>query len=56
MNLSKFSHSAMFVGAMACSKTEFLLRLLETEYKNHLDQVKNEARVTSLRTFSDQIF
>ena len=37
MNLPKFSHSAMFVGAMACEKTEFLLRLLETVYNNHFE-------------------
>ena len=37
MNLLKFPHSAMFVGVMACGKTEFLLRLLETIYKNHLE-------------------
>ena len=37
MNLPKFPHSAMFVGVTACSKTEFLLRLLETIYKNHLE-------------------
>ena len=35
MNLPKFPHSAMFVGVMACGKTEFLLKLLETVYKNH---------------------
>ena len=27
----------MFVGVTACGKTEFLLRLLETEYKNHFE-------------------
>ena len=27
----------MFVGATAYGKTEFLLRLLETEYKNHFE-------------------
>ena len=27
----------MIVGVMACGKTEFLLCLLETEYKNHLE-------------------
>ena len=32
-----FPHNAMFVGVMTCSKTKFLLRLLETEYKNHLE-------------------
>ena len=37
MNLQKFPDSAMFVGVMACCKTEFLLRLLETEYKNHFE-------------------
>ena len=37
MNLPKFPHSAMFVGVTACRKTEFLLRLLETVYKNHLE-------------------
>ena len=36
-DLPKFPHSAMFVGVMACSKTEFLLRLPETEYKNHFE-------------------
>ena len=35
MNLPKFSHSAMFVGVMACVKTEFLLKLLEIVYRNH---------------------
>ena len=37
MNLPKFPHSAMFVGVMACGKTEFLLKLLETIYKNHFE-------------------
>ena len=37
MNLPKFPHSAMFVGVMACGKTEFLLRLLKTVYKNHFE-------------------
>ena len=37
MNLLKFPHSAMFVGVMACGKTEFLLRLLETIYNNHFE-------------------
>ena len=27
----------MFVGVMACGKTEFLLKLLETVYKNHFE-------------------
>ena len=37
MNLPKFPHSAMFVGVMACGKTEFLLQLLETVYNNHFE-------------------
>ena len=37
MNLPKFPHSAMFVGVTACGKAEFLLRLLETVYKNHFE-------------------
>ena len=37
MNVPKFPHSAMFVGVTACGKTEFLLQLLETVYKNHFE-------------------
>ena len=37
MNLPKFPHSAMFVGVTAFGKTEFLLQLLETVYKNHFE-------------------
>ena len=37
MNLPKFPHCGMIVGVTACGKTEFLLRLLETEYKNHFE-------------------
>ena len=37
MNSSEFPHSAMFIGVTACGKTEFLLRLLETKYKNHFE-------------------
>ena len=37
MNLLKFPHSAMFVGVTACGKTEFLLNLFETVYKNHFE-------------------
>ena len=37
MNLPKFPHSTMFVGVMACGNNDFLLRLLETEYKNHFE-------------------
>ena len=35
MNFPKFPHSAMFVGATNVGRTEYLLRILETEYKNH---------------------
>ena len=37
MNLPKFPHSAMLVGCTSCGKTEFLLRLLETVFKNHFE-------------------
>ena len=37
MNLPKFPHSAMFIGCTNVGKTEFLLHLLETEYKNHFE-------------------
>ena len=37
MNLPKFPHSAMFVGVTASGKTEFLLKLLETVYKNYFE-------------------
>ena len=37
MEFPKFPHSAMFVGATACGKTEYLLTLLETKYKNHFE-------------------
>ena len=37
MSLPKFPHSALFVGVMACGKTEFLLKLPETVYKNHFE-------------------
>ena len=37
MKLPKFPHSAMFIGVMACGKTKFLLRLLETIYKNNFE-------------------
>ena len=40
MNLPKFLHSAMFVGVTACGKTEFLLGLLETVYKNHFEFIE----------------
>ena len=48
MNLLKFPHSAMFIGVMDCGKTEFLLRLLETVYKNHFEFI-----VTLCPTISD---
>ena len=37
MNFPKFPDSAMFVGATNVGKTEYLLRILETEYKNHFE-------------------
>ena len=37
MNLPKFPHSAMLVGCTNVGKTENLLRILETEYKNHFE-------------------
>ena len=37
MHLPKFPHSAMFVGCANVGKTEYLLRILETEYKNHFE-------------------
>ena len=37
MDLLEFPHSAMFIGVTACGKTEFLLKLLETIYKNHFE-------------------
>ena len=37
MKLPKFPHSAMFVGATNVGKTEYLLRILETVYKNHFE-------------------
>ena len=37
MNLPKFPHSAMFVGCTNVGETEHLLRILETEYKNHFE-------------------
>ena len=37
MNFPKFPHSAMFIGATNVGKTEYLLRILEIEYKNHFE-------------------
>ena len=37
MNFPNFLHSAMFVGATNVGKAEYLLRILETEYKNHFE-------------------
>ena len=39
MNLPKFPHSAIFVGCTNAGKTEYLLRILETEYKNHFELI-----------------
>ena len=37
MNFPNFPDSAMFVGATNVGKTEYLLRILETKYKNHFE-------------------
>ena len=37
MDFPKFPHSAMFIGASNDGKTEYLLRILGTEYKNHFE-------------------
>ena len=37
MNLPKFPQSAIFVGCTNVGKTEYILRILETEYKNHFE-------------------
>ena len=37
MNLPKSPHSAIFVGCTNVGKTEYLLRILETKYKNHFE-------------------
>ena len=39
MNLPKFPHSAMFVGCTNVGMTEYLLRILETEYKNYFELI-----------------
>lgn len=39
MDLPKFPHVAMFVGATACGKTEYLLRLLETTYRDNFEYI-----------------
>ena len=39
MNLPKFPHSAIYIGPTVCSKTEFTLQLLETEYKKHFEYI-----------------
>ena len=37
MKFPKFPHSAMFVGVTNVGKTEYILRILETEYKDHFE-------------------
>ena len=39
MSYPKHAHSAIICGATGCGKTEFVLDLLETEYKNFFDYV-----------------
>ena len=41
MNFLKFPHSAVFDGGMDVGKTEYLLRILETKYKNHFEFIVN---------------
>ena len=55
MNLQKFPHSAMFVGVTACGKTEFLLRLLETIYKNHFEDRLRENDVIPDKNERDRL-
>ena len=40
MSLPKFPHSAMFVGCTNVGKTEYLLRIFETEYKNDCEFIE----------------
>ena len=54
MNLPNVPHSAMFVGVTACGKTEFLLRLLETEYKNHFEFIVISDNKTYLSRIDDK--
>ena len=63
MNFSKFPHSAMFVGATKVGKTEYLLRILETEYKNHFEFIvimcptisdNNKTYLSKKWTFDDE--
>ena len=37
MNFPRFPQYAMIVGTTNVGKTEYLLRILETEYKNHFE-------------------
>ena len=37
MNFPKSPHSAMFLVAMNVGKNEYLLKLLETKYKNYFE-------------------
>ena len=61
-NLPKFPHSAMFVGVTACGKTKFLLKLLETVYKNHFEFIvllyptisDNKTYLSRKRIFDDK--
>ena len=39
LNLLKSAHSAIICGATGCGKTEFVLDLLETEYKDVFDHI-----------------
>ena len=39
LNLLKSAHSAIICGATGCGKTEFVLDLLETDYKDVFDHI-----------------
>ena len=39
LNLLRSVHSANICGATGCGKTEFVLDLLETEYKDFFDHI-----------------
>ena len=65
MNFPKFPHSAMFVGAMNIGKTEYLLEILETEYKNHFEFIvimcptgldNNKTYLSRKWIFDDNVF
>ena len=65
MNFPKFPQSAVFVGATNVGKTEYLLRILETEYKNHFEFIvimcptildNNKTYLSKKWIFDDNVF